>query len=536
MMNKKIGIFVLFFVIISSMLGTTMVYGRRPPEDPPPPSSDISGYIKDSETYLGISGAIVYLYGYDPETCQIVSLGLACTDANGKYDFWEVSLDGPYELEVWHSMYYTYSGPILSTIYLTTKYCDLRVTGTVIEDQTIDGIKSPNSVDLTLNIKPYEGMVYDFIITSTPVYINVYHFTGLLAKKVLVSANDGSYDTGTFPILKGTVTIKACTRLDPHATECYQSKTTENYINTSTTLNGIDFCLERKQGLVSAYGDDQIREEMMNFYLKLSSSQPSKALRINLESRCTPQLLYDPKKSESYNYLETSYELTTWDFYLFGHYYCTPRYITQHLYVYNHWTGDESIIALEDLDFGITQTGYYSKFQWTMGPNVGLSSSRAFGSVFSVSAISAPPDSIQIGKSALNQDQVDGRYLGYVSFDYTNAQMDYLNTMSTVWHLKIDNSHMKSVKQCGAHFTFKIVTDINYQVCRDFFGNNQWIGDLCTFRFEQTLGNGPGYVSDPPHPTVTLLDGSYLQIQNGEMHGYDLWMNLLPAEIYGLSI
>ncbi len=551
MVKKKnvIGMIILILMISSCFIGSERSLGFRieppieppikpPPPPPPPPTTTISGYVKESGTSIGLYNARVVLFGWEfvIDMYQFVQVGVRYTSTSGFYSFADVTADSPYSLVVTKSGYSGYSGAYRNPVYLTKLDSTIRITGNVVEDDTIDNIQSPNVNPLTLDITPDGAGSYNHVISSATTKVTVYDYTGAAIKTVLCSSTTGDYDTGSFSIKNGNIRITAYTQPG-----IFTSKSLYRSVSTSTTFTGQNFALEKNLGMVSAYSDEQIREEMMNFYLQINENyQPLEEVKINLESRCTPQLTYDPLYSGAkYNFLETSYDLTTFEFWssLLDHNYYTPRYVNQYLYVTNHWTGDESIISLDDLDSGITQTGSFSKYQWTLGTKVGFSGtdSLPFQAEFSVSATYSPPDFIDILQSPINEDQANERYLGQVSVDYTNAAMTRNSKMSNVWHLKMDNSLMKSAKQCGSHFTFRIVTDINYWLCKDVFGNNWWNKDYCTIRFQQILGDGDptgiGDNSPPPHPIVTLLSGAYDDIQDGTMVGYDLWMNLLAGEI-----
>lgn len=552
MIKKKIGIFVLFVFLTSSIFGAVNAMGAfiepidpidpidpiKPPPPPPPTTTTVSGYVKESGTNNGIYNARVVLYGWEfvIDMYQKVQVGVKYTNSYGYYSFTGVTADSPYSLLVTKSGYSGYSGSYRNPVYLTYLYCSLRVTGTVLEDDTLDNIKSPNVDPLTLDITPPDSATYSHVISTATTKVTIYDCYGTAVKTVTCSSSSGAYDTGTFTIRKGTVRISAYTQPG-----LYASKNIYHSISSSTTLSGQNLNLERNQGLVSAYGDEHLREEMNNFFIKLHTRQPLEEVSVNLEARCAPQLTYDPLYSGAkYNYLETNYDLTTYDEWttILDHNYWTPRYATQKLYVYNHWTGDESIISVDDLDSGITQEGSFSLYTWTLGTKVGFSGGgegNPLSSEFSVSATYTPPDYIDIFSTYVPNDLTNGRYLGEVNVDYTNAVLSRHSKMSNVWHLKMDNSLMKSAKQCGSHFTFKVVTEINYWLCKAMPWGNWWLTDYCTISFEQTLGDGDptgiGDNSPPPHPVVSLLSGSYLDIEYGEMHGYDLWMNLLAGEI-----
>ncbi|MFW9971475.1 MAG: carboxypeptidase-like regulatory domain-containing protein [Candidatus Odinarchaeota archaeon] len=378
MLKSKIKAGIIFSFIAFSLFGAINVVGVAPS------TTTVSGYVKDSVTMAGIYNARVVLYGwgFDIDMPVKVVIGSKYTDASGYYSFTGVTATGPYELLVTKTGYSTYQGAYRNPVYLVNQYVTLRVTGTVLESETIDNILAPIAESpLNLDITP-EGMAaYNYVITIASVKIKIQDYTGAIIKTVRCSSTTGAYDTGSFSIKKGTVKITAYTEPGYYSS---QYKTTS--VTTSTTLTGQNLVLERNQGTKKVYGDEGEGDNLYGF--QISPWGYFGNFIFDIMSMHTPTIVYNPFNSESSDYwLSTSFfvQAPVRPWYLWWDYLVQKARIT--LYVYNEWSDDESFITLSAINYKTNEYGSNSKFDVKFTGGVGYKfGDKIFGGDLSCSA------------------------------------------------------------------------------------------------------------------------------------------------------
>ncbi|MFX0007901.1 MAG: carboxypeptidase-like regulatory domain-containing protein [Candidatus Hermodarchaeota archaeon] len=535
MLKNKIKAGIIFGLITFSLFGAINMVGVV---GVAPSTTTVSGYVKDSVTRAGIYKARVVLYGWDfyIDMPVKVVIGSKYTDESGHYSFTGVTAKGPYQLLVTKTGYSTYQGAYRSPVYLVSRYVTLRVTGTVLESETIDNILAPIAESpLTLDITP-EGMAaYNYVITIASVKIKIQDYTGTVIKTVTCSSTTGAYDTGSFSIKKGNVKITAYT--EPGY---YVSKYITKSVTTSTTLTGQNIVLERNQGTKKVYGDEGQGDNLYGFQIR--PHQYYGNFIFDIMSVHAPTMVYNPFNSESSNYwISTSFlaQAPVKPWYLLYDYLVQKARIS--LYVFNEWTDDESFITLSAINYKTNEYGSNSKFDVKFTGGVGYKyGNQVFGGDLSCSAALqvtyTPANNIQVIRNTNYEDLADGRLLGYIDLDYSN-NYNLNKELNVNWRVQLNNLNFKTLKQCGAHLMFKIKYEFSLTY-HNFFG---WHYNYLynTLTFEQTIGDDaltyPVWVLDQPYDS----SGSTWPIDflsAGSQSGHDYWMNLLAGEASILPI
>ncbi|MFW9971474.1 MAG: hypothetical protein ACFFDF_14865, partial [Candidatus Odinarchaeota archaeon] len=142
-------------------------------------------------------------------------------------------------------------------------------------------------------------------------------------------------------------------------------------------------------------------------------------------------------------------------------------------------------------------------------------------------------NNIQVIRNTNYEDLTDGRKLGYINLDYTNN--DNLNKELNVnWRVQLNNLNFQTLKQCGAHLTFKIKYEFDLNI-RDWGIWGNWNSrDYNKITFEQIIGDDA--LSYPIWTLYNPYGYEYDYWDAGSHSGNDYWMNLLAGEAAILPI
>ncbi|NHJ04419.1 MAG: carboxypeptidase regulatory-like domain-containing protein [Candidatus Heimdallarchaeota archaeon] len=549
MISKKLGVLLIFTFLASSIFGAVNVMGIYiEPIDPieppptPPPTQTISGYVKESGTSAPIYNARVVLYGWDfvIDMYEFVQVGVRYTNTYGYYSFTGVTADAPYSLLVTKSGYAGYSGAYRSPVYLRKLDSVIRITGTVLDDETIDNIQRINADPLSLDITP-EGLTgYNYVITGTTVYVRIYDYTGTAIKTVTCNPSTGAYDTGSFSIKNGNIRIRAYTT----SSKPYTPKDIYTTISSSTTLTGQNFYLERNLGTVSVYGDAEGIDRVTNFKIKpdVMTIDPSLSylnypdfLEFDFYTKNAPSIVYNPFDSRYTDYwLSTNYLVQTYNrpAFLADTWY-TIQNARVSLYAYNHWTTDESFMSLAGIWYEDESYGSGQQFQWTYTAQLGWDPTPGgLSGQIQASVTSTPPSSVDVDPYVTGDEVNSWKRLGYVDIDYSNDWTSVSKDLTVNWQVQLDNGEYSgelwTLKQSGAHITLKVVYEFDINIHRTIYGVfNWWESYPAHLTIEQNIGD-----NQLSYPTYTFDYDPYFSYsyEAGSQSGRDYWMNLLAGE------
>ncbi|NHJ05502.1 MAG: carboxypeptidase regulatory-like domain-containing protein [Candidatus Heimdallarchaeota archaeon] len=516
--NSIFFICVLFTILIAPSIINTKAFDLDP-GDPPPANTSVNGYVKDGLTNSKLYNARVAIYNRYTGAYY----GYDYTDSNGYFTFSSVP-------DVDHKIYITKSGYISQwynvysngVTYTIDPSITVTIQGDIRENEILDNIEVPFTSPGTLDINPDGLEGYSNLINDISISIKVYDWRNNLIRSFTTTS--GIYNTGSFSIRKGTITVKATstTSIGRH----FIQGVTSFYASSSTTYTK-NFVLDRDLGTLTVSADSEGIENMNDFSIKLSPTN-SHYVFISLNAKHIPNLFYHPYNSlYSENVIETSYRLTS--FQGSGGAYFTAKNVKQTLYAYNHWSEEESFMALDGLTVGITGEGTGRQCQWSINGETGWC--ELWEVIMNFGVTLTPPSYDIIHKSQAYEELGFGCKLGSVEIDYTEDWQTINKLMSSQWEIFLDNTNYKPHKQCGSHITFKVVTEITYEKC--LYGvwgvanpNGPWV-----IVFEQTLGD-----NQIVHPDYTFIEGTHDGFIEGEVTGHDFWMNLFAGIVEDLPM
>ena len=513
------------------------------PPPPPPPTTTISGYVKESGTNEPLDEARVVLFGWEfvVDMYQQVQVGIRETNDNGYYSFTDVTADDPYSLVITKSGYAGYSGAYKSPVYLSKLYNDIRVTGKITESESIDNIQRTAAESLILDLTP-EGMEpYDHAITTTSVRVSIKDCTGTTIKIATCNPTTGYYDTGIISARTGTITIRAYTE-----SGTYFSSAVTRTVSEDATFNNVDLELKRNLGDVWIYSDSDCHDKVDNFQFKCNNydGPVTPNVDIDFEVLHAPSLVYTPGETTTSYWISTNYHVQGDNFGHINQWYYGLQKARVTLYAKNYWTGDESFLSGASIYYEAGSDGSGQEFRTSFNAKVGYSPSAGLFDNFQASVglgVTYNPSSYVTVQTHPATDEFNGwRRIGYVDIDYSNdLSGEYLRKNLVLnWRFEIDNSQLQALKQCGAHFEFKV--DYSFILnSHSFLG---WCSsDYCFYNnltLSQIFGDGnpndPTALNYPTYLVYTNYDTdrwpytiSYL---TSDQSGKDLWMNLLAGE------
>ncbi len=474
--SKKliIGSIALAFVFVFLIQSYAIAW--IPIDDPtpdPPTTFNLYGYVKDSYTGAAIKDVDVSLRG--------TSYSMK-TNSYGRFEFRYISIT-TYTVDLSKSGYYStsYSASKISnngkTSYID-KQISVRFFGNIIENTTIDNIGMGMMIPMSLNFAT--GTIYSPAMNDLTVYARIYDRNGNYVHQVTTDA-DGNYDTGYVTVRLGTVCIHTFTVGDRKfiAESLYE----QVYSDSAFEKN---FQLERDVGEVST----TVSDLHMNYYNLMSPWSVIYSFGVSAPGA----FVYDPASDCSEFTISTWYNSQGIHNWFAGDYF-QLRKSKISVYGTNHWSNEYDFISTPEIVYGATSygTGYDLTWKFTagLGFNIG---EEAKGSVGVIGTISQPDN---INHEIIRNKQVSGNevFLGSVEADYRRDVQNLNKDFTANFLLGLLNNEGQSMRQCGAHFTFRIVFDMTFGVTSKILFINTWMW-WTTVTHEITIGSGWETISD----------------------------------------